>query len=120
MAADLCEKLSVLEAGSTAGQAKYVYCPMALFAVPPGGASLVPVAIQCGQDPALNPIFHAGLLCLENASVDSPGAVTQAVMRRDGRRPVGCDDVAADQIDQMRFANRLAHIVAHRVLVAEA
>lgn len=29
-------------------------------------------------EPALNPIFHAGLLCLENASVDSPGAVTQA------------------------------------------
>ncbi|MBN8485814.1 MAG: arachidonate 15-lipoxygenase [Sphingomonadales bacterium] len=49
--------LSVLVAGSTAGQAKYVYCPMALFAVPPGGASLVPVAIQCGQDPAQNPIF---------------------------------------------------------------
>ncbi|OYW67399.1 MAG: hypothetical protein B7Z40_07590 [Bosea sp. 12-68-7] len=31
-----------------------------------------------GVEPALNPIFHAGLLCLENASVDSPGAVTQA------------------------------------------
>jgi D-amino-acid dehydrogenase len=31
-----------------------------------------------GLEPALNPIFHAGLLCLENASVDSPGAVTQA------------------------------------------
>lgn len=29
-------------------------------------------------EPALNPIFHAGLLCLENASVDSPGAVTAA------------------------------------------
>jgi D-amino-acid dehydrogenase len=31
-----------------------------------------------GVEPTLNPIFHAGLLCLENASVDSPGAVTQA------------------------------------------
>jgi D-amino-acid dehydrogenase len=31
-----------------------------------------------GVEPALNPIFHAGLLCLENASVDSPGAVTAA------------------------------------------
>ena len=31
-----------------------------------------------GVEPALNPIFHAGLLCLENASVDSPGAVTEA------------------------------------------
>lgn len=29
-------------------------------------------------EPALNPIFHAGLICLENASVDSPGAVTEA------------------------------------------
>lgn len=31
-----------------------------------------------GVEPSLNPIFHAGLLCLENASVDSPGAVTAA------------------------------------------
>ena len=31
-----------------------------------------------GVEPSLNPIFPAGLLCLENASVDSPGAVTQA------------------------------------------
>ena len=31
-----------------------------------------------GVEPALTPIFHAGLLCLENASVDSPGAVTAA------------------------------------------
>ncbi|WP_374527198.1 lipoxygenase family protein [Novosphingobium sp.] len=51
------EALSVLVPGSTDGQAKYVYCPIALFAVPPGGASLVPVAIQCGQDPNENPIF---------------------------------------------------------------
>ncbi len=49
--------LDVLVPGSTDGQAKYVYCPIALFAVPPGGAALVPVAIQCGQDPAENPIF---------------------------------------------------------------
>lgn len=42
-----------------------------------------------GVEPSLNPIFHAGLLCLENASVDSPGAVTQAYaelfVRRGGR-----------------------------------
>lgn len=31
-----------------------------------------------GIEPSLNPIFHAGLLCLDNASVDSPGAVTAA------------------------------------------
>lgn len=37
--------------------AKYVWQPIALFAVPPGGSALVPVAIQCGQDPALHPIF---------------------------------------------------------------
>ena len=35
------------------------YCgaPIALFARPKSGRSLVAVAIQCGQDPALNPIF---------------------------------------------------------------
>ncbi|MEY4951688.1 MAG: hypothetical protein RL299_112 [Pseudomonadota bacterium] len=49
--------LDVLVPGSTDGQDKYVSCPIALFAVPPGGASLVPVAIQCGQDPSENPIF---------------------------------------------------------------
>ena len=35
----------------------YGYAPIALFARAKGGRSLVPVAIQCGQDPALNPIF---------------------------------------------------------------
>ncbi|PTM40789.1 FAD-binding oxidoreductase [Bosea sp. 124] len=39
-----------------------------------------------GVEPALNPIFHAGLLCLENASVDSPGAVTQAYAELFARR----------------------------------
>ena len=37
--------------------AGYAYAPIALFARPKSGRSLVPVAIQCGQDPALNPIF---------------------------------------------------------------
>lgn len=49
--------LDVLVPGSTGGQAKYVICPIALFAVPPHGASLIPVAIQCGQDPTENPLF---------------------------------------------------------------
>ncbi|MFM5894764.1 MAG: lipoxygenase family protein [Novosphingobium sp.] len=49
--------LDVLVPGTTGGQAKYVACPIALFAVPPHGSSLVPVAIQCGQDPSENPIF---------------------------------------------------------------
>ena len=35
----------------------YAYAPIALFARPKSGRSLVPVAIQCGQNPALSPIF---------------------------------------------------------------
>ncbi|WP_373490908.1 lipoxygenase family protein [Parasphingorhabdus sp.] len=55
----LCDykDLEILVAGVWKGHAKYVYCPMALFAVPPGGASLKPVAIQCGQDPGLYPVM---------------------------------------------------------------
>ncbi len=34
----------------------YAWAPIALFALPKGGRSLVPVAIQCGQDPAANAI----------------------------------------------------------------
>ena len=34
----------------------YGYAPIALFARPINGRSLVPVAIQCGQDPALSPM----------------------------------------------------------------
>jgi arachidonate 15-lipoxygenase len=49
--------LGALQDGSWGGLAKYVWQPLALFAVPPGGASLVPVAIQCGQSPEEWPIF---------------------------------------------------------------
>lgn len=49
--------LGALDPGTWAGLAKHVWQPLALFAVPPGGASLVPVAIQCGQDPDEWPIF---------------------------------------------------------------
>lgn len=49
--------LEIIDPGTYGGKAKYVRQPMALFAVPPGGSSLVPVAIQCGQDPAACPIF---------------------------------------------------------------
>lgn len=49
--------LGSLDAGNWGGLAKYVWQPLALFAVPPGGSSLVPVAIQCGQDPGEWPIF---------------------------------------------------------------
>lgn len=51
------QPLEVLDPGTWHGEAKYAWQPMALFAVPPGGSSLVPVAIQCGQDPAEYPIF---------------------------------------------------------------
>lgn len=49
--------LDVLDPGTYGSFAKYAWQPMALFAVPPGGSSLVPVAIQCGQDPIDWPIF---------------------------------------------------------------
>lgn len=49
--------LEILDPGTYGGQAKYAWQPLALFAIPPGGSSLVPVAIQCGQDPADYPIF---------------------------------------------------------------
>ena len=51
------QELSVLTAGTYGSDQKYVSQPMALFAVPPSGSSLVPVAIQCGQDAASGPIF---------------------------------------------------------------
>jgi len=41
--------------------AGYGYAPIALFARPKAGRSLVPVAIQCGQDPVLSPmVLRAG------------------------------------------------------------
>ncbi|MBB6428010.1 lipoxygenase family protein [Sphingopyxis sp. JAI128] len=49
--------LQVLDPGTYGGLAKYAWQPMALFAIPPGGSSLVPVAIQCGQNSADWPIF---------------------------------------------------------------
>lgn len=55
----LCDyrELEILEPGTWDGLPKYCYAPLALFAVPPGGEALVPVAIQCGQDSSSNPIF---------------------------------------------------------------
>jgi arachidonate 15-lipoxygenase len=43
--------------GSKDGLTKYVFAPIALFALAKGGSTLLPVAIQCGQDPAKNPLF---------------------------------------------------------------
>ncbi|AMO73362.1 arachidonate 15-lipoxygenase [Sphingorhabdus sp. M41] len=55
----LCDytDLEVLVAGVWQGHAKFVYRPMALFAVPPGGSSLRPVAIQCGQENGQYPVM---------------------------------------------------------------
>lgn len=57
--------LGTLDPGSWGGLAKHVWQPLALFAVPPGGASLVPVAIQCGQDPEEWPIFTPSVVAAE-------------------------------------------------------
>lgn len=43
--------------GRTDGQAKHVFAPIALFAIPKGGTHLVPVTIQCGQQPSKHPLF---------------------------------------------------------------
>ena len=55
----LCDykPLEILVDGVWQGIAKYIYRPMALFAVPPGGSSLKPVAIQCGQDSSRYPVM---------------------------------------------------------------
>jgi arachidonate 15-lipoxygenase len=50
--------LEQVENGTFPDAQKYVYAPLALFAVPPGATKLVPVAIQCRQEPGPdNPIF---------------------------------------------------------------
>jgi arachidonate 15-lipoxygenase len=57
--------LATLDPGSWGGLAKHVWQPIALFAVPPGGSSLVPVAIQCGQDPGEWPIFTPSVVAAD-------------------------------------------------------
>lgn len=52
-------ELGGMVAGVSEGKQKYLWLPLALFAVPPGGRSLVPVAIQTGQDPASSSVFVA-------------------------------------------------------------
>jgi|GEM_PF-699265 len=50
--------LEALEPGTFPDAQKYVYAPLALFAVPADGCSLMVVAIQCHQQPGVdNPIF---------------------------------------------------------------
>lgn len=43
--------------GNTDGLSKQVFAPLALFAIPRGGSSLTPVAIQCTQKPGANSLF---------------------------------------------------------------
>ena len=43
--------------GQTDGLTKYMFAPIALFAIAKGGTRIVPVAIQCGQDPSKHPLF---------------------------------------------------------------
>jgi len=63
----LCDyaELAVLVPGVWNGLAKYVWQPLALFAVPPGGSALKPVAIQCGQDCEEHPIFTPTVVASE-------------------------------------------------------
>ena len=63
----LCDyvELSALVPGMWDGLQKYVYQPMALFAVPPGGSALTPVAIQCDQDSSANPVFTPSVIAAE-------------------------------------------------------
>ncbi len=63
----LCDykELDVLVDGVWQGQAKYIYRPMVLFAIPPGGSSLKPVAIQCGQDSSRYPVMIPSVSALD-------------------------------------------------------
>lgn len=53
--------LSTIEPGTWEGKAKYLTCPVALFAVPPGAGSLVPVAINCDPSNAASPVITPSL-----------------------------------------------------------
>ena len=49
--------MSVLDGGRHPQAPKYMYSPMAAFAVPRDGGPIRPFAIQCGQDPAGREIY---------------------------------------------------------------
>lgn len=53
--------LSIIEPGEWDGIAKYLTCPVALFAVPPSADSLVPVAINCDPSNAASPVMAPSL-----------------------------------------------------------
>jgi arachidonate 15-lipoxygenase len=52
--------------GDSSGRSKYVFAPIALFALPKAGGALRPVTIQCGQNPSQHPLFFP-------ADAGSPG-----------------------------------------------
>lgn len=49
--------LATIEPGTWGTYAKYLTCPVALFAVPPGAGTLVPVAINCDPSNAASPVL---------------------------------------------------------------
>lgn len=53
--------LSLLQQGNWKGLSKYVTCPVALFAVPPGCGTLVPVAICCDPSDPASPVVTPSL-----------------------------------------------------------
>lgn len=57
--------LASMVPGLSNGKQKYLWCPLALFAVPRGEQSLVPVAIQCTQDPSQGGVFVRPAACGE-------------------------------------------------------
>jgi arachidonate 15-lipoxygenase len=58
--ADYADLKDITPGNFPKGVTKYVYAPLALFAIPAGTGTqraLVPIAIQCGQDPSQYPII---------------------------------------------------------------
>ncbi len=55
--ADYAELEAIVGGTFPTGEQKYINAPLALFAIPQGEKSLIPIAIQLGQDPKTHPIF---------------------------------------------------------------
>lgn len=53
--------LSIIQPGDWEGTSKYLTCPVALFAIPPGADSLVPIAINCDPTDVASPIMTPSL-----------------------------------------------------------
>ncbi|MFN9861097.1 MAG: lipoxygenase family protein [Pseudanabaena sp.] len=57
--ADYAELESIAGSNFPNGKQKYINAPLVLFAIPKGKKSLIPIAIQLGQDPNTHPILEA-------------------------------------------------------------